>query len=557
MKAAIYCRVSSESQEREGTSLQTQMEECLKYCANKSYDCPAEYRFSEARSGLTLERRELERLRDLVRDKEIDIVVVYCLDRFSRDPTHGVILQEELERAGVGLEAVTETVENNDLGKLISYIRGYASKLEAEKIRDRTARGRKARARAGRIPSGSHARLYGYNYIPVGQENGGKRVINEEQSKWVRNIYHWLTGESLSTYAITLRLRALEAPTPTGKGQWQKSTVLHILTNTGYIGKTYCYTVTHTEPKYRLVADPKVKKSGLVRKPKEEWIELPGLTPPIIDEALFEAAQSQLRINRRMAERNTKRQYLLHGHVYCKRCGRLYWSGVRSETRGNRYYEYRRYRCSGRAKIVTSKRCDNVGYSATKLESLVWAEIEKLLHNPQFVLSGLERLKSESIQADFLEHELEEVTKRLRGLDREQETLLEWALKGFPEETITKENDKINRTRTNLKERKAELEKQIQDAKQAEVDLEGVEKFCELAKQNLKGFTYENKRLALQELKVEVWIDGDKIGITGSIPMGGSETNTSSSMVLSQKGIFSPNSRAIACGLGPPSTRIC
>ena len=52
--AAIYCRVSTDNQEREGTSLQTQLEACLKYCQGKSYDVA--YRYSEAYSGLSLER---------------------------------------------------------------------------------------------------------------------------------------------------------------------------------------------------------------------------------------------------------------------------------------------------------------------------------------------------------------------------------------------------------------------------------------------------------------------------------------------------------------------
>jgi len=90
--AAIYCRVSTDNQEREGTSLQTQLENCLNYCQDKSYD--VSYRFSEAYSGLSLERPELDKLRELVRTEAIDVLVCYSLDRLSRDPGHGVILQQ-------------------------------------------------------------------------------------------------------------------------------------------------------------------------------------------------------------------------------------------------------------------------------------------------------------------------------------------------------------------------------------------------------------------------------------------------------------------------------
>ena len=54
MRAAIYCRVSTDDQEREGTSLQTQRDECERYCREQGFDVT--HVASEARSGLTLER---------------------------------------------------------------------------------------------------------------------------------------------------------------------------------------------------------------------------------------------------------------------------------------------------------------------------------------------------------------------------------------------------------------------------------------------------------------------------------------------------------------------
>ena len=187
MKAAIYCRVSTDNQEREGTSLHTQLENGLTYCQNKGYD--VSYRFSEAYSGLSLQRPKLDELRELVRNEKVDVVVVYCLDRLSRDPTHGVILTQELEKYGATLEAVTEDVDNTELGKLISYIRGFASKLEAEKIRERTTRGRKAKAKLGHIPGGGFATTYGYDYIKKQDGHSGRRVINNGEASIVRQMY--------------------------------------------------------------------------------------------------------------------------------------------------------------------------------------------------------------------------------------------------------------------------------------------------------------------------------------------------------------------------------
>ena len=142
MKAAIYCCVSTEGQEQEGTSLQTQLEACLKYCQQRQYE--VEYKFSEAWSGLSLERPKLAELRELARDENIDTVVFYSLDRLSRDPVHGVILMQEFEKHGITIEAAAEQVDNSGVGKLVFYIKGYAAKRDAERRRDATGSGNKA-----------------------------------------------------------------------------------------------------------------------------------------------------------------------------------------------------------------------------------------------------------------------------------------------------------------------------------------------------------------------------------------------------------------------------
>jgi DNA invertase Pin-like site-specific DNA recombinase len=82
----------------------------------------------------------------------------------------------------VGLEAVTETVDSTEVGKLITYIRGFAAKLEAEKIKERSIRGRRATAREWLMPRGFQ-RTYGYDYIKIIKgEREARRVINETEA---------------------------------------------------------------------------------------------------------------------------------------------------------------------------------------------------------------------------------------------------------------------------------------------------------------------------------------------------------------------------------------
>jgi len=499
--AAIYCRVSTEDQEREGTSLQTQLEACRNYCQDKGYDVA--HRFSEAYSGLTLERPKLDELRELVRNEQADVVVVYCLDRLSRDPTHGVILTQELEKHHITLEAVTEDVDNSELGKLISYIRGFASKLEAEKIKERTMRGKKARAREGRMVGGFHI-TYGYDYIKRNGKNGGHRVINETEAKWVRQIFNWLVSDGLTTGAIRDKLIANDAPTKIGK-RWVKGSVIAILKNPAYTGKTYAFTSINHRPR---------------KKPQEDWIELSSdVTPAIISQELFKTAQKQLQVNRDKAMRNTKREYLLRGHIKCRQCGHAYVGGITlsNSQSGDRYR--RLYHCLGKRKDYSPiERCHNKSWGADKLEALVWEQIERVLDNPDLIIDEMERQRQDAGELGVLETELQQAEHQLKALEREQGQLLQWALKGFPENQVEVENRRINKARETLKAQKAELEVQIKASQETAISVPKLEGFVELMREKLTTLDFETKRQVLDMLGIKVWVDGQSVEITGVLP---------------------------------------
>lgn len=143
--AAIYCRVSTEGQEKGIPSLQTQLEDCLAHCHGKGYEVA--YQSSEAYACLPLERPELVRLRELVKSGRIDVLVVHTLDCLSHVLAHRMMLALELETYGVTLEAVAEDLNNLQLAQLISCVQVFVSKVAAESIRERIKRGKRAKAR--------------------------------------------------------------------------------------------------------------------------------------------------------------------------------------------------------------------------------------------------------------------------------------------------------------------------------------------------------------------------------------------------------------------------
>jgi len=517
MKAAVYCRVSTEDQEREGTSLESQREACLRKAKELGYQVDDRFVISESYSGLTLDRSKLTQLRESVRNGEIQAIIAYCLDRLSRDPIQFIVLQEELEKANVALILATEDLDSSDMGKLIAHIKGYAAKLEAAKIKERTMRGKRMRALAGKLPANSHARLYGYAYIPGKGVGEGIRYVNEEQAAIVRNIYHWLL-EGLSTHAITYRLRELGIPTPSGSGYWIRSTVLQILKNPAYCGKTYAFTCTYGEPKYRMKQGTKRKNTGIVRKPKEEWIEIPNATPAIISEEIFNATQERLEHNRRMARRNSKHEYLLHGHIYCAKCGRAFWGAPGIKTRRGKRYEYPFYHCSGKLKSVTPIRCDNKRHSTKRIDDIVWAEVERILSKPELIFSELGRRRQED-KIGTWQAELSRVLSLLGNRQKQRDRIHKAFHITGDEQVFRRDIAVVTKEIEGLERERKRLEQCLSSSDPAGLDTDRLKVACGLVKSNLKTLSFEEKRLALSALQLRILVDGDNLTLQGAIPL--------------------------------------
>lgn len=98
MNAAIYCRESANDLIN-GSRLPIQLDACRQYAAQHGYNIVAEY--VEVNIGTSLNRSELLNLRQLVRNRSVDTVIVFDVYRLSRTPTHLLLLHEEFRLSGV------------------------------------------------------------------------------------------------------------------------------------------------------------------------------------------------------------------------------------------------------------------------------------------------------------------------------------------------------------------------------------------------------------------------------------------------------------------------
>src|SRR5262245_15542911 len=381
--AAIYARVSTTDQADRGFSLPTQIEACQAMARQEGYTVPDTHVFVDDYTGTSLNRPQFTQLRDLVRQRLVQAVFVYDLDRLSRKLAHQLLLSEEFEQASVALRIVTmpdgaKTPE----AQLLSNVRGIIAEYERAKILERTARGRRGRAQAGHAPYGR--RTFGYTYVKHA-DKGAHYEVHPEEAAVVQRIFRlYVEGErSVDTIAALLTQEGI--PTPKDQMRtlpvrvWHRSTIASMLRNTAYIG-TLFDGKTQSLPGKR---NPD-KKTRHRQVPREEWI--PITVPRIIEPATFEAAQAQLTRNKIQSKRNRRHEYLfVNGRLRCGQCERVMTGEISPQG-------YVRYRCN-RGKwpymdVVAAHSQRSI--PARAIEPVVWEAVEHALNTPTLIATELE-----------------------------------------------------------------------------------------------------------------------------------------------------------------------
>lgn len=159
--ALIYCRVSTIKQAGFGTSLESQAEACRRHAASLGYTVGAVLR--ETGSGAQLWGRPLlSQARRDIREKKYGAILIYALDRLSRDVAHLALILDGIKGAGCKLISVTESLEDMTIqGRLRLKEQAHGTEAEREKTRERCVRGKRKRALSGMVHN-SGSELYGY-----------------------------------------------------------------------------------------------------------------------------------------------------------------------------------------------------------------------------------------------------------------------------------------------------------------------------------------------------------------------------------------------------------
>lgn len=380
MNIAMYARVSSETQAKEGT-IDSQIEALRTYAKENELKITHEC-IDDGFSGTDLTRPGLDQLRDLAQAGQIEGVLILSPDRLSRKQAHLLILLEEFQKRNVQVIFTTQSYSDSPEDQFMLQIQGAVAEYERVKILDRMRRGIVHSVKNGQIIGSNPP--YGYSFVHKSKTEKAHWQVNPEEAKIVRYIFDLYVKDNLKGKQIADRLNA-EYVQPRGT-IWRGSLIYRILHNETYTGTTYMFKRRGEEPHKTAKTDPyrKKKKSRLAPRPREEWIGIP--VTPIVDEAIWKKAQERLIQNAYHSQRNNnKHGYLLRGLVLCGLCGSMA-SGYVSHR--NTYYS-----CGAkRNKNITTKPHDEVVQVHHKpFDEKVWAGLVELLGDPENIKAQLEK----------------------------------------------------------------------------------------------------------------------------------------------------------------------
>jgi len=225
VRAALYTRVSTDDQAREGFSLQAQKERLEDYCEAQGWEVMGHY-IDDGHSGRNIRRPAYQRMME-ERDRW-DTILVLKMDRIHRNSKNFMIMMERLEQWGKGFTSMQESLDTSTaVGRFVVDIIQRIAQLESEQIGERTYMGMRQKAESGNGMLGFEP-PFGYRL------EDGILVQEPEESQVVAGIFQ----SYLSRTTMDMISRGLngESVLTRRNNHWTVHSVSRILHNPVYAG---------------------------------------------------------------------------------------------------------------------------------------------------------------------------------------------------------------------------------------------------------------------------------------------------------------------------------
>src|SRR5947209_16877428 len=203
VRVAIYTRVSTEDQAKEGFSLGAQRERLEAYCLARDWEVAARY-VDDGHSGRNIRRPAYEKMID-ERDRW-DAILVIKMDRIHRNSRNFMEMMDNLGEWGKNFVSATESLDTSTArGRFVMDIIQRIAQVESEQIGERVYMGMSQKARTG--PG-----ILGFT-TPFGYDvQDGALTVNPAESAIVREVFErCLAGDTTNRIADVLNAREVRA----------------------------------------------------------------------------------------------------------------------------------------------------------------------------------------------------------------------------------------------------------------------------------------------------------------------------------------------------------
>ena len=372
MNGVIYARFSCDHQREE--SIEGQLRECREYADRNGINIVGIYP-DRALTGKTDKRPQFQKM---IKDSEkrlFEVVIVWKLDRFSRNRYDSATYKSKLKKNGVRVISAKEQISDSPEGIILeSMLEGMAEYYSAD-LSVKIRRGMKDNALKCRYNGGG---------MPLGYMKGPdqKLVINPATAPIVVEIFtRYAEGETIREIIQSLNKRGIK--TTRGK-QFQQNSLDIMLANKKYLGV------------YNGVGE-----------------EVEGGLPQIISQELFDKVAIRRERNKRApSSSKATEEYLLTTKLFCGRCESMMAGESGKSQTGTRYYYYK---CGNHKR---AQGCKQKALRKEYVEKLVIDKAIQLIHKDgliDLVAECAARIqKQESTSLPLLNEQIKEVNK---GID--------------------------------------------------------------------------------------------------------------------------------------------
>lgn len=477
----------------ESTSIERQRIILKNYVAERGGEIIEEYA-DDGWSGTSFDRPALKRMLDDAKSGKIDTIIVKDLSRFGRNYIQvGQYVDYIFPAYGIRFIAISDNVDTADRSStamdmmpIMNVFNEWHAANTSKKIR--------AVLDASRCSGKYTSWSYPYGYKASSDENRTAR-IDDIAAATVRRIFNLRAeGKSARFIAKTLTDEGILNPatyfTRLDGGKWDRAcsphwsptTVMRILSNPVYIGRTV----------QRKTTSVSYKNHKCVTVPEDERIIKENAHPPIVSRELWDRVQT---VNNSVSRGKAAsgRVHALSGLLYCADCGKKMKLKTSRRNPKSDGYACRTYTDLGKGY------CSSHGISERELEELVLRDIRALASGVKIDYEKAkaryisEREKSGERSRCSDEKRLKAIDCRLGELDRLLSSAFEERiLKDMPEDVFSRLLEKYRAERTDLEGERLSVAQRLESP-----SVDGAEEFVERLKE-YAGLNTLTRDLCLQ-----------------------------------------------------------